>query len=116
VLARPRLQPLLERRIPVRGGGAEADRLNGDWIVDSGVYDAAGNHLASGGMQFCPQNPKPPAGGSVDSSCQPGSYNLLHYQPASRFWNFQLIETGLFLVLAAVLLVLAVHRVRRRIA
>ena len=45
-----------------------------------------------------------------------GSYNQELFQPADRFWLFQGIETVLFVVLAAVLLVLAVRLVRRRIA
>jgi hypothetical protein len=38
------------------------------------------------------------------------------YQPASRFWDFQLIEGGLFLVLAAAALGLAVWLLHRRTA
>ncbi|MCP2335635.1 hypothetical protein [Actinomadura rupiterrae] len=36
------------------------------------------------------------------------------YQPAGRFWTFQLIEFAIFGGLALVLLALAVHRLRRR--
>jgi hypothetical protein len=32
-----------------------------------------------------------------------GYHQLLTYQPASRFWAFQGIETGIFVALAAVL-------------
>ena len=45
-----------------------------------------------------------------------GAYNQELFQPADRFWLFQGIETALFVALAFVLLVLAVHLVRRRIA
>lgn len=38
------------------------------------------------------------------------------YQPASRFWTFQLIETGWLVVLSVVLLWLTVRLVRRRTA
>ncbi len=44
-----------------------------------------------------------------------GAYNLMAYQPSGRFWEFQAIETGMFVALAAVLLALAIHQVRRRI-
>lgn len=42
-----------------------------------------------------------------------GAYNWVEYQPGSRFWLFQGIETGIFVALAALLLYLAVRRVRR---
>jgi hypothetical protein len=45
-----------------------------------------------------------------------GAYNQELFQPADRFWPFQGIETALFVALAVVLLLLAVHLVRRRVA
>ncbi|MCI0687292.1 MAG: hypothetical protein L0Y54_08660 [Sporichthyaceae bacterium] len=42
-----------------------------------------------------------------------GAYNWELFQPADRFWLFQGIETGIFVALAAVLLVLAVHATGR---
>jgi hypothetical protein len=36
------------------------------------------------------------------------------YQPADRFWIFQLIEAGSYLILVAALLVLVRWRVRHR--
>ena len=38
------------------------------------------------------------------------------YEPASRFWHFQLIEGGWLLALSAVLITAAVWLVRRRAA
>src|SRR5262245_49340481 len=37
------------------------------------------------------------------------------FQPASRFWHFQLIEAALFATLAAILLAMAVWQLRRRV-
>jgi hypothetical protein len=55
--------------------------------------------------------------GRVDRTTEPmGAYNLHIYQPAGRFWTFQLIEAGVFIALAAVLLALTIHRVRRRLS
>lgn len=42
----------------------------------------------------------------------PGSHNWQLYQPGDRFWAFQGIETGVFLALAAVLVFLALRRIR----
>jgi hypothetical protein len=43
-----------------------------------------------------------------------GYREYLAYQPASRFWAFQGIETGIFVVLAAVLLGITFWVVKRR--
>ena len=55
--------------------------------------------------------------GGMTSSCRTaltGFRSFITYQPASRFWPFQGIETGLFVVLAAILLaVTAVALIRR---
>jgi hypothetical protein len=45
-----------------------------------------------------------------------GAYNLELFHPAGRYWLFQGIETALFVALAVLLLLAAVHWVRRRIA
>jgi hypothetical protein len=45
-----------------------------------------------------------------------GLYNLAVYQPASRFWLFQGIETAIFGGLALALLAVAVWWVRRRVS
>jgi hypothetical protein len=38
---------------------------------------------------------------------------LVAYQPADRFWRFQAIESGIYVVLAAWLLALTAYWVRR---
>jgi hypothetical protein len=78
----------------------------GDWVYGEGVRDASGRLVAAGAqIGPCP----PPGCGGVAA----GSYNWRLYQPGSRFWEFQAIETGIFLTLTAVLVALAVHRLRR---
>jgi hypothetical protein len=43
-----------------------------------------------------------------------GFHTLITYQPASRFWDFQGIEAGIFLVLAAALVTVAYWIVQSR--
>ena len=43
-----------------------------------------------------------------------GYREYLTYQPASRFWAFQGIETGIFVVLAAILLAVTFWVLKRR--
>jgi hypothetical protein len=71
-------------------------------------------------VQACSGAPPGPLGKpSVQSfaqcAAQHGYTQLTRYQPASRFWPFQFIETGIFVALAAVLLALVIWRVHREI-
>ena len=45
---------------------------------------------------------------------QHGFASLVKFQPASRYWTFQWIESGIFVALAAILVAAAVIAVRRR--
>jgi len=107
----------------------DQSRLTGSyWLLGQGTRNPAGQLMAG------PQNqpaafgvgvsslPKACAGlakptGGLTSSCRAaltGFRSFVTYQPASRFWPFQGIETGVFVVLAAILLaVTAVVLIRR---
>jgi hypothetical protein len=55
-----------------------------------------------------------PCDGALVQGLGPKLYsNTMQYEPASRFWEFQGIEAGIFLALAAILIYLAVRRIRR---
>ena len=45
-----------------------------------------------------------------------GANNQDLFQPADRFWLFQGIETALFVALTIVLVLVAIHLIRRRTA
>jgi len=116
VWLRPHYLAALERRYPVIGD-TEPNRLLGDWLIGGGgpgvgaVYDALG-HKLKGGQMMCP----PPVAQACVDQLGRGAYNFEIYQPASRFWTFQSIETTIFLVLALFLICATVWWVRRRIA
>jgi len=95
--------------------------------VSQGVIGANGNPPASGtgavGVDGVPvpaacQQFMPKAGINLQPvlSCMTahGYRGYLTYQPASRFWAFQGIETGIFVALAAVLLGVTFWVLRRR--
>lgn len=107
-LARPRFQAPLERKFPVATDTAP-NRSLGDWILTDGIYDGAGNLIAANTIGICSTSEADECGG-LDR------FNVWTYQPASRFWLFQYLETGLYVALAALLLLLALHQVRRRIS
>jgi hypothetical protein len=97
-------------------GGRIPNPLLGDFLIGGGgpgiggIYDGAGRFI-KGGQTICP--------GENVTACVTefgrGAHNLEIYQPASRYWLFQGIETALFVVLAAMLLLAAVWWVRRRL-
>jgi hypothetical protein len=89
--------------------GRELSSKDG-WILSENLYDANGNLLSSGQSSCLPE----------DAACidkfSPGTYNVVEYHPLDRFWTFQLIESGIFAGAALLLFVLAVYRIRRRLA
>ena len=104
-------------------------RLTGSyWLLSQGVRNPAGllmaapeNQPAAFGVPVS-SLPKACAGlaqptGGLTSACRAsltGFRSFVTYQPTSRFWAFQGIETGVFVVLAAILLtVTAVALIRR---
>jgi hypothetical protein len=101
--------------IPAGSGPVNVGTANlHDWVLDEGVSDAAGkrlNNLATIMLD----------GKARDAGMDPGTYlhdqgfhRWVTYQPADRFWTFQLIETGILVGLAAILLALVIWRVKRR--
>jgi hypothetical protein len=53
----------------------------------------------------------------MTSSCRAalsGYRSFITYQPASRFWTFQGIETGIFVAIAAILLIVTAVVLLRR--
>ncbi|MER5916618.1 hypothetical protein ABT124_41145 [Streptomyces sp. NPDC001982] len=111
VFARPHFMPAKTLTYGIQDAPPRmAARVAGNWVYSQGVRDAAGRMVIPDGQVTCPATTK---SGCGVPGLGPGSYNWEVYQPASRFWEFQLIETGLFVALAAVLLHLAVRRIRQ---
>jgi hypothetical protein len=87
----------------------------GAWILSRGFVDATGNSVSPSGLgSVCPPPPGKDSGVLNTCFAQHGIFSRVVYQPADRWWSFQLIEAGIFVVLAAALITLAVGWVRRR--
>jgi ABC-2 family transporter protein len=123
-LARPRFLAPLRRTYPVIGT-QEVNAIGGDWVIKAGVYNAEGARLAGGtfgnySSSLCPPATTlantPPTTNPCLLQYGEGAYNLQLFHPADRYWLFQGIETALFVALAVLLLLAAVHWVRRRIS
>ncbi|GGM85669.1 transporter [Dactylosporangium sucinum] len=80
----------------------------GTWLLSSDVRRPDGTFVTSGAV-VCPPAEATECLGSLGSDL----HNRQVFQPEDRFWPFQWIETGVFVVLAALLVWLAVRRIRR---
>jgi len=85
-----------------------------DWTLDEGFADAGGRHLASTDINTLNDAARDAGVGLTTYMHDHGIQRWVSYHPASRFWEFQFIEAGIFLTLAAVLLAVVVWRVKRR--
>jgi hypothetical protein len=112
------LTPLVTSRSNVNLPGASTAWTISQWSTKDGRFAfAGGNPPMNLVNQFCSS---PSAGkqgpGDPFAQClaQHGYTQWTSYQPASRFWPFQLIEGGWLLVLSALLIAAAIYLVRRR--
>ncbi|GAA5200936.1 ABC transporter permease [Rugosimonospora acidiphila] len=116
LIARPNFGTPEIAKIPVASQAIFND-FNGNLVLDRAVRLADGTTVMNDAMVSCPggrARPVPAGGDPLAAACgKPGTYNWLSYQPADRFWPFQYIEAGIFVVLAAVLLLLAFRKVRQ---
>ena len=112
--ARPHYQSPLAASFPIDSTD-QFNPANGAWVSSQGIVNAAGKLVQADAEMTC-------GGASGGGSCGgqlvqqglgPAPFsNWEQYQPAGRFWEFQGIETGIFLALTAILVYLAVRRVR----
>jgi hypothetical protein len=124
-LARPSYISPLTASVPINST-EQINRGSGAWVYGNGIANAAGKIVmpnttircgAGGGNTSVsgavPSGTDPCDGGLVNQALGSGPFsNVTRYQPESRFWEFQGIETGIFLALAAILIYLAVRRIR----
>ncbi len=125
-LVRPHYRSPQTASIPI----TSTKQFNGaanDWVLSNGVINGAGKLVMPNSGISCggpggnagvagavPSGSDPCNGGLLSQGLGPGPFsNWQQYQPASRFWEFQSIETGIFLTLTAILLYLAIRRLRR---
>ncbi|HEY8826359.1 MAG TPA: hypothetical protein VIM17_01180, partial [Jatrophihabitantaceae bacterium] len=97
----------------------------GDWILKTTIIDPSGRPLRAGAgnldllIQYCPNlPPRVPISDGARHNCVPTLSGLVRavteYQPASRFWIIQTVETAIFVGLAALLVVVAILAITRR--
>jgi hypothetical protein len=76
----------------------------GAWVVSSHAINAAGQPVTALPASCFPANPQAKFGGDPGQCMDKlGIREVISYQPASRYWPLQFIETGIFLALALAL-------------
>lgn len=88
---------------------------SGDWILGSEIIDRSGRILGAPGVTH-PCSDLASREDAQACAVENGYRFLDTYQPLHRFWPFQLIESGIFLGLSAVVLAVAVWWILRRTA
>jgi hypothetical protein len=99
----------------------------GDWVLSTKTLDAAGHVLGPGGgidlgrlVSQCPglipEGGLPDKGAAQACLQRLGVHVTQTYQPGSRYWMFQGIETAIFVVLAVGLVGFTLWFVKRRLA
>lgn len=106
---RPRFLAPLHRTVVASGSG----RRVGDWVLNNTLVDGGGRQITAGREDLAVLH-------AQQAGIDPHTYivalgwkRVIEFQPASRFWTFQLFEAGLFVGLAALIVVLTLWLVRR---
>lgn len=127
-VARPHYQPALTESYRLSADATTTKSpMPGAWQMSAETVDSAGNLVGTGqGIDFnrvigdCPGLGGPGGGAlpnpsNIDACIrQAGIHVIATYQPADRYWPFQAIEAGLFVLLALALIAATFWWVRRR--
>jgi hypothetical protein len=88
---------------------------NDGWNISSYWVDASGNHLSFDQVRaICNPNQGVPNGIQVDCPAQHGLTMMERYHPASHYWPFQIMETGVFAAAGLALIAFAAWYILRR--
>jgi hypothetical protein len=116
---RPHYMTPVSKLIPLLGFGAGTGVPTGAWAMpgnDSTIGPGGQNYGNAVTFNMVPAACRGAlrAGPPIPCMAAHGFHTQVIYQPASRFWAFQGIEAGIFLVLAAALIALAWRMVMTR--
>lgn len=126
-LLRQHYQRALSRAVDLSQAGGSTNRT--DWVLSNGLADRSGHHLTAGQesralsiAQEVAGQKKIAGAGHGSGAFDPGMYlhqrgysRWIVYQPASRFWTFQMIEASIYVAMIAGLVALTRWWVRRRL-
>jgi len=107
---RPHFLTPLHRIVAATATGSQGA---GNWVLSDTLVDGGGRQITAASENLAVLH-------AQQARIDPHSYivtlgwkRVISYQPAGRFWTFQLLEAGLFVALAAAVVLVAVWLVRR---
>lgn len=107
------LRPHFESPLHRIALATDTGRQTGDWLLSDTLVDAAGRKITAGREDLAVLH-------AQQAGIDPHAYlvsvgwkRVISYQPAGRFWTFQLLEAGLFAALAVAIVLVAIWLVRR---
>jgi hypothetical protein len=102
------LAPLHRTVLPTETGSRA-----GDWVLSDTLVDAGGRQISAAREGLAVLH-------AQQANIDPHTYlvtlgwkRVISYQPAGRFWTFQLIEAGIFVTLSTAIVLVALWLVRR---
>jgi hypothetical protein len=115
---RPRFRSPVEQTFATNNPGIPATPSGADWVLDQWWVTSSGERISD--ARFYSELCQFQGSGSPDdffARCIAGHglRRVVAYQPADRFWQFQAIETAIFIGLAILLFAVAFWWLRRRI-
>ena len=96
----------------VTGSSAAPGRT--DWVLSTGLIDPRGTPLSDQTEAHVLRGARADGGTTADYLLAHGYGHWVLLQPADRFWHFQIVEAGIYTVLALACLVASVLVLRRR--
>jgi hypothetical protein len=91
----------------------ETGRRVGDWVLGDTLVDAGGRQISAAREDLAILH-------AQQANIDPHTYlvtlgwkRVISYQPGGRFWTFQIFEAGIFVALAAAIMLLTLWLVRR---
>lgn len=92
---------------------SDSGRAVGDWVLSDTLVDAGGRQISTSREDLAVLH-------ASNARIDPNTYlvtlgwkRVISFQPAGRFWTFQLIEAGIFVALAAAVVAATLWFVRR---
>jgi hypothetical protein len=106
---RPNFLDPLHRTVVASDSGRQA----GDWVLSDTLVDASGHQISTAREDLAILHANHAGIDAQTYLVTVGWKRAILYQPASRFWTFQLIEAGIFVALAVAVVAVALWLVRR---
>jgi hypothetical protein len=85
-----------------------------DWVISNAFVDAGGSRIGTAREDLAILHAQHAGVSPNEYLLALGWRHVVAFQPAGRFWAFQAIEAGIFVALAALLVLAALALVRRR--